>query len=589
MGRPERPVDPAAGPVQRLAHELRLLRGEAGGPSYREMAQRAQFSVSALSRAAAGERLPSLAVVLAYVRACGADPTEWEVRWRAAQQEAAVEEQAAREDGEEQPPYQGLVRFDVGDHGLFFGRDRLVGELSELVREYRFAVVFGPSGSGKSSLLRAGLVPLIQRTIQEEGCAAVLRVLTPGDTPAATHGRLIAPEEGDPDSWVVVDQFEEVFTLCRDQAERARFLDLLLAARKPNSRLRVVIAVRADFYGRCMGIRELADALRDAQLHVGPMSPTELWEAIVKPATAAGLVVERELTARVIKEVIDQPGGLPLLSHALLETWRRRRGRILTMAAYETAGGVHSAIAATAEQVYRQLSLAQTRTARQVLLRLIVPGDGAPDTQRPVKHAELQAWVDPAVPVIVERLVRGRLLTVDDNGVELAHEALINNWPRLYGWIEEDRERLRHHRRLTEAARIWAELGHDPDALYRGSRLAHAEELFPGDRRAHGHENWPEHWGHGDLTAPERAFLDAAVTARDEERKAATRVRRRIRRLVIALAVLICLVLTVGVIECQQKQAAEKERARATAHPATAVADPMRRPGSRRTVRPAQH
>ncbi len=146
------------------------------------------------------------------------------------------------------------------------------------------------------------------------------------------------------------------------------------------------------------------DALRDAQLLVGPMTPAELREAVVKPAAAAGLLVERALTTRLVGEVADQPGGLPMLSHALLETWRRRRGRTLTMAAYEAAGGVHGAIAATAEQVYGQLSPAQASTARQMLLRLIEPGQGAADTRRPVKRAELEEWADPEVPAVIEKL-----------------------------------------------------------------------------------------------------------------------------------------------------------------------------------------
>ncbi|MFG2370290.1 helix-turn-helix domain-containing protein [Streptomyces sp. NPDC048504] len=200
MGRPERPVDPEAGAVQRLAHQLRELRAACGGPSYRVMARRAHYSAPTLAQAA--ERLPSLAVVLAYVQACGADPGEWETRWKA----AAEAERAVRQEGSgggDEPPYRGLVRFEPGDESLFSGRDRLVGELLELVCEHRLAMVFGASGSGKSSLLRAGLIPRLRRRIEGDGCAAVLRVLTPGATPAATHGHLLTPGDGEafsPDS-----------------------------------------------------------------------------------------------------------------------------------------------------------------------------------------------------------------------------------------------------------------------------------------------------------------------------------------------------------------------------------------------------
>ncbi|MGO4427725.1 hypothetical protein AB4Z54_55700, partial [Streptomyces sp. MCAF7] len=199
------------------------------------------------------------------------------------------------------PPYRGLARFEPGDHERFFGREQLVADLLELVRESRFAAVFGPSGSGKSSLLRAGLIPALR-----DGTAAplprpsVIRVLTPGDRPLRTHADALDPKLGpngdDGDTWLVIDQFEEVFTLCQDPAERAGFIERLLTAQDEDSRLRVVIGVRADFFGRCAEHRELTAALRGATLLVGTMGRAELREAIVKPAAAEGLIVERALT-----------------------------------------------------------------------------------------------------------------------------------------------------------------------------------------------------------------------------------------------------------------------------------------------------
>ncbi|MDX3751974.1 hypothetical protein [Streptomyces sp. AK08-02] len=533
MGRPERPVDPQAGPVQRFAHELRELRRTAGGPSYRLMAEAAGFSAATLSEAARGERLPSLAVVHGYVRACGGDPGVWEPRWKDAEDEVAS---AARdEDGEGAAPYRGLAPFEQGDRELFFGRDDLVGELLRLVREHRFAVVFGASGSGKSSLLRAGLIPRLRQECGIGG--AELRVFTPGERPAETYGRLLTPAEGEPESWVVVDQFEEVFTLCHDRAERARFIDLLLAARNPASRLRVLVSVRADFYARCAEHRELADALGGAGLLVGPMTADELREVVTRPAAAVGLLVERELTARLVEEVLDRPGALPMLSHVLLETWRRRRGRLLTLAAYEAAGGVRGAVAASAEEVYGQLTPEQARSARRLLLRMVEPGQGSADTRRPLTRAELaESTTDPDVSVVVERLARARLVTVDESGVQLAHEALITCWPRLRDWIEEDREWLEHHRRLAEEVRLWLEHGRDPGALVRGSRLARAEELFAGEPAGE----------RGRLTSPEREFLDAALAARRAESRAVARTTRRSRVLVGALSAVLTLALLVG-------------------------------------------
>ncbi|MFJ1548929.1 helix-turn-helix domain-containing protein [Streptomyces sp. NPDC088246] len=322
-----------------FAHELRKLRHRAGSPTYRAMARHAPFSAPTLSAAAAGERLPSLPVALAYAAACGGEAAHWEERWRAA---ASSEPAAAEEQGTAGAPYPGLARFEPGDP--LYGRDELTDDVRELTRRHRFAAVVGASGSGKSSLLRASLIPALRT---DSGTPlAVIRVLTPGEHPARTHRELLTPStepDAGGDTMIVVDQFEEVFALCHDPAERAEFIDLLLAACDPASRLRVLVAVRADFFGRCAEHHALALALRDATVLVGPMAPAQLREAIVGPASAERLVVERALTARLVAEVVDEPGGLPLMSHALLEVWRRRRGRTLTLAAYEAIGGIQGA------------------------------------------------------------------------------------------------------------------------------------------------------------------------------------------------------------------------------------------------------
>ncbi|WP_275562433.1 hypothetical protein [Streptomyces sp. 5-6(2022)] len=484
--------------MQRFALGLRKLRQDAGPVTYRELAQRTPYTVSTLSRAASGEQLPSLEVALAYVEGCGGNREEWERRWRRAAEEAAAD---AADHGDAESPYQGLARFEPRDHERFFGRDQMVADLLVLVRQHRLSAVVGASGSGKSSLLRAGLIPALQQAASQDLRPAAIRIFTPGAHPARTHAALVTPKDSESDTVVVVDQFEEVFTLCADPEERAAFTDLLLAAREPGSRLRVIIAVRADFLGRCAEHRGLTDALRSATLLVGSMSPAELREAIVKPAAAAGLIVERALTARLIEEVTDEPGGLPLLSHVLLETWRRRRGRALTKAAYEAAGGLHGAIARTAEHTYADLTAERREFARRVLLRLITPGEGAQDTRRPVARSELDTTV-PAedLAVVLERLARARLITLDEDTVDLAHEALIQGWPRLRAWVEEDRERLRVHRRLAEAAQAWEELERDSGALYRGTRLATLREWASRDGSRE------------ELNALERAFVDASFS-----------------------------------------------------------------------------
>ncbi|WP_431043443.1 hypothetical protein ACQUSR_17140 [Streptomyces sp. P1-3] len=564
MGRPEKAVDPLDGPAQRLAYELRKLRDEAGRPAYRAMARRVEYSAATLSQAAAGERLPSLPVLLAYVRACQGDAEEWQHRWERANEEIAARPRPDDEDGE--PPYRGLARFEPGDAELFFGRDEMTGRLEETARRHRVSAVVGASGSGKSSLLRAGLIPRLRRPDQEAGrTPAAVRVLTPGARPMR-HAERLTPADGPAETWLLVDQFEELFTLCTDPGEREAFLDRLLAAREDGSRLRVVLAVRADFFGRCADHRVLSAALDDATLLVGPMGSDELRAAIVRPAGSCGLNVERELTARILEEVAEEPGALPLMSHALMETWRRRRGRTLTMQAYEAAGGLRGAIARTAEDAYHQLTPAQAALARRILLRLIAPGDGTEDTHRPTPHSEFATTVSAAgadVEAVIDRLARSRLLTLDDGHVFLSHEALITAWPRLLGWINEERDRIRLHRRLTQDAIAWHELDRDPGALYRGARLTQAGEAFTGRE-------------YGALNALESDFLKAGLASRDAEQAQAARARRRSRRAVAALAVLCALVLVAGTVAWEQKLHSDQEHTQAEARRVATAAASLR-------------
>ncbi|MGW0902970.1 nSTAND1 domain-containing NTPase [Streptomyces sp. NPDC002853] len=558
MGRREGELDPAAGSAQRFAFELRKLRQEAGAPTYRVMARRTGYSVATLSRAASGERLPSLPVALAYVRACGADGAEWEQRWHAAAEEKAVE---PRHGEGARAPYRGLARFEASDRELFFGREQLVAQLVQRVRAHRVVAVVGASGSGKSSLLRAGLIPALQQEGAPGHRPAAIRILTPGPHPLSTHSGLMTAARDPGDTIVVVDQLEELFTLCADLGERAAFLDLLVQAADPGRRLRVIIAVRADFLGRCAEHHELAAELRDATVLVGPMSAAELRQTVVKPATVMGFIVERELTARIIEDVSDTPGGLPLMSHALLETWRRRAGRALTLAAYRAAGGIQGALARTAEDLYTQFSVRQADCARRILLRLITPGEGTPDTRRPAARAELDPADEPGEALLVlDRLARARLIILDEDTVNLAHEALITGWPRLRDWIEGDRERLRVHRRLTEAAEAWADLGKDPGALYRGSRLTTAEEQLAA----------PE------LTPVEEAFLSTSVAQRCQEQHLAGRTARRLRRLRAALSVAAVLALIAGAVAWQRNQDGEQRLAEATSRRVASAAESMR-------------
>ncbi|MEU6407055.1 hypothetical protein [Streptomyces sp. NPDC046985] len=519
------------------------------------MAVRAGAGASTLSQAAAGERLPTLPTTLAYALACGGDVQEWERRWQRAARELA--EQPGPEQDEADAPYRGLAWYGADDHELFFGRDALAAALVDKVLQHRLVAVVGASGSGKSSLLRAGLVPALRAGAPPRARPAVIRILTPGARPAR-HARLLQPAAGRGDTVVVFDQFEELFTLGAEPAERTAFLDSLLTACAPDSRLRAVLAVRADFFGRCAEHPELAAALRDATVLVGPMNRSELREAIVKPAAKAGLIVERDLSAQILDDVVEEPGGLPLMSHALLETWRRRRGRALTLAMYQAAGGIHGAIAQTAETAFGRLSADRAAAARLILLRLITPGDGAPDTRRPADRAELEAVCAHGAQVL-EHLARSRMITLDGDSVDLAHEALITAWPRYRAWIGESRERLRLHRQLTQAATAWHELGRDPGALYRGVRLTAAQDAFTGAERQAG------------LTPGERSFLDASLAEHDRQTRAAARTTRRLRTLTAVLTALLLLAVAAGGAAWDQSRNSDRQRRAAEAARKTAL------------------
>ncbi|WP_329394954.1 helix-turn-helix domain-containing protein [Streptomyces melanogenes] len=543
MARPEKPLDPDAGPVAHFAETLRQLRHDAR-LSYRAMAQKTGYSLSSLSQTAAGRKLPSLAITLAYVEACGGERAVWEEHWHQTEQAVRNATSAARSEQEDGPvPYRGLARYESADSALFFGRGALTDQLVNLVARQRVSVVVGPSGSGKSSLLRAGLIPRLQDPDPTTGelRVAALRICTPGPRPMSEHEKLFTPRDteaargADGDTLVIVDQFEEVFTLCTDADERAAFLDLILAAQDPGSRLRVVLGVRADFYTHCLRHPRLAQILREAGLPVGPMSPDEVRQAITKPAAARGAIVERVLTTRLVEAVSAEPGALPLMSHALLETWRHRTGRALTLEAYEAAGGLDGAVAATAENLYTSLDDHQATLVRQILLRLITPGDGTPDTRRPIPHSEVEADRPGETTPVLEQLARARLITLDDDQVDLAHEALITAWPRLAGWIDEDRDRLRLHRQLTDTTHTWQQHDRDRGALLRGGRLEAVWNAFGADS------------GAAELTSVEREFLTASWAA-------ATRERRLRQTAVAVLAVLVVLALVAAGLAWGQRK-----------------------------------
>ncbi|GAA2795842.1 nSTAND1 domain-containing NTPase [Crossiella cryophila] len=557
MPRVERPLDNGDNALLRFAADLRALREAAGSPTYRVLAQRVHYSVASLSQAAAGRKLPTLAVTLAYVRGCAGDQAGWERRWHEVAVEVGTETPPAA-DGEA-APYVGLAAFQRADADWFFGRERLVEELRSLVRQRRLVAVFGASGAGKSSVLRAGLLPRLPADwpvlLFSPGANPVEELgLALGGTPVATeprsavelaHARLAAAPDA-AELVVVVDQFEEVFTLCADPGQRGRFIDLLLAlAAGRQSRCRVILGVRADFYPHCTGYPQLFGKLRQAQVAVCPMTTDELRSAIVQPAVTAGSTVEGALLARLIADAHGQVGALPLLSHALLETWRRRRGNTLTLIGFLASGGIDGALAQTAESVYAGLAADQQRLARNLLLRLIAPGEGTEDTKRRIRRSELDL-ADPAVAHVLDRLATARLLTLDQDTVEITHEALIRRWPRLRRWAAENRELIRLHRRLTEATEAWEQVRREPGALYRGTHLDQAAELSRDSASV--------------LSGREREFLEASMAARAGEALTARRGARRMRRLVGLLTVCLVLAACTTVYALRASEAAARQR-----------------------------
>ncbi|MFF2044887.1 AAA family ATPase [Kitasatospora sp. NPDC058170] len=563
MPRRESPLDQGDGPLLRFAGDLRALRERAGTPPYRQLAVRAHCSAASLSVAAGGRRLPSLAVTLAYVQACGGDVREWQHRWQLLAAELAADTAARRRAQDAgRAPYPGAVAFEAADAERFFGREALLDRLVALLSERRLVVLVGPSGVGKSSLVRAGLLARLDggaaggpregpsvgsaagptggvaagrgggpRGGRANGGAAPVALLTPGERPMeafalalARLGQRAGEAQRGADPVLVVDQAEELRTRCRDAAERESFLDALVAsAADPGGgrggqgpfRCRVVLVVRSDQGAALLAEHPaLTAACRDAVLAVGRPAPDELRRAITEPALRSGCTVEGALLAVLISAAAQQPGALPLLSSALLETWRRRSGNALTLAGFQATGGFEGALARTAEALYGGLGAEDRERARSVFLRLsgeAAPGGGE-GARKPVGRAEFD---EPGVPAVLERLVRARLVVLDRGTVELAHHVLPQAWPRLRDWLAEGREVLGDQRRLTEAARIWDAADRDPELLLRGARLEQVRRRVTA----------------GELTPAgvERAFLSAAV-------RTAAADRRRARRQSLAVA-----------------------------------------------------
>jgi WD40 repeat protein/DNA-binding SARP family transcriptional activator len=505
-------------------------------------------------------------------------------------------------------PYRGLTAFEEADAADFFGREDLVRQLVRRVGEPGIGAglmaVVGPSGSGKSSVVHAGLIPALRTGAVPGSDEWLIATMTPTDRPfhmleralvgvavdtPMGLGDVLASDGGlgkairrvlPPGAHLllVIDQFEEIFTLVTDAGERDRFLDLLaesvdLAA----ADLTVVATLRADFYDRPLRHERFGRLLAERTVPVPALDPEELERVVSSPARRAGVGLESGLVARVIAEMREQPAGLPLLQYALTELWERREGSNLSVRAYDASGGIGGAIARRAEQIVRDLDADGRELARQLFLRLIELGEGTPDTSRRVRTSELQSLgADRGdMAKVIERFARHRLLVFDrdpqsrEPTLGLAHEALLAAWPRVQQWVDDARDDVRQQRRMAAAAGQWIENSRDPSYLLSGSRLDQANQWIGSTRML--------------LGSSERDYLAASMAERErveaEERERTAheaalerRAVTRLRALVVALGVGALVAGGLSLFALAESQRANRETRTATARGLAAAA-----------------
>lgn len=475
-------------------------------------------------------------------------------------------------------PYKGLRSFTETDAADFFGRAALVDELVAAVRTHPLVAVVGPSGSGKSSVVRAGLVPALRSDSTSDLAGWLVTDMIPGSSPfeeleaallrvaveqppglideltsdgrgllaavqrilPADHSRLL----------LIIDQFEELFTAVAAEPTRLLFLDSLVSvARDRSSRVTVVLTVRADYFDRPLEHPEFGRLVSEGLVTVTPPSVEGLAQAVVGPAHGVGLQIEPGLVDEILRDAGGQPGALPLLQYALTELFESRAGTLLTVDAYRATGGAVGALSARAEALFGELSPRAQEVARQLFLRMVTVDDLAGDARRRVRLSELTTLpIDQgAVDTVLRRFGDHRLLSFDRDPVtrtptvEVAHEALLRQWPRLADWIDSDRENLIAERRVNAATGEWEASGGDPSFLLRGGRLEQAER-------------WAANSGVV-LSSAEAAFLTASEHLRDVE---ALAVVRRRRGLISVLAAGLAVALVGGLLAVVQRNEARQ-------------------------------
>ncbi len=553
-----------------FGHELTLLR-ERAGLTVRQAASGAGIPVSTAGDYFAGRHLPpqSQAETLRrLVRCCGAGVPEQAELW--IQALGRVRRSPGRRPAGLPAPYRGLASFEAEDAEWFFGRDDLIELLTGLAADIpsgQLVTVTGASGSGKSSLLRAGLIARLMAKPHDQPDQWCAVLFTPGPAPmTALTGRLCEVTgrslaevrqclPGSARLAVVVDQFEETFTVCRDEAERQEFIGTLADLA---GQMLIVIGLRADFYGQALRYQELASSLQHRQVVVGPMTQSQLRLAITEPARKARLALDPGLADLLISDLAPyraasdpaadghEAGTLPLLSHALLATWERHRGGKLTVAGYQAVGGIWNAIARTAEAAYTALGDADQELTRRLFLGLVYIPESGPLARARMPLDELPGRADAEECLAGDRasddgrsvrvlasFVDERLVTVDEYAAQITHEALLTAWPRLRDWISADRDGLKIRHRIASAATAWQEARRDEALLMRGAPLATAVDWVanPVNRAS--------------LRPLGREFLDECVA---RERALALAERRRVTRLRQLTAVLAALALVAAIL-----------------------------------------
>ena len=487
-------------------------------------------------------------------------------------------------------PYKGLRAFDESDAADYFGRrdliDEVVGRLRRDDLGGRLVLVVGGSGTGKSSVVRAGLLPRVRAGEVPGSDAWFVTTMLPGGSPfdalaeslrrVAVAGRVgladvLAADTGAIDRvlrdlvplggqlLLVVDQFEELFTSASERDQRVFLAGLVHAMSVPDSRLRLVATLRADFYDRPLAVQGFGPLVNDATVAIAAMTPAELEAAIVEPAERVGRRVERALVAELLAAVADEPAALPALQFTLYEL-AEHGDETLTLAAYHRLGRVDGAIAGRAEQLYQSLDEPEQLAVRRLFEHLVViDADDEPTRRRTARSELSEAAADGSVDAAVDRWASARFLSLDRHPrsrvptVEIAHEALLREWPRLRRWIDQDRDALMVLGHLREAAAGWVEVDRDPGALYRGAQLQVAIEV--ADARG------------GHLPPSEGEFVAASGEARDREEAAETqrvarqaRANRRLRAQLVVIGVALIVALVGGFVAVDQRSDADAER-----------------------------